>query len=129
MGRAGAVLVVEDDFLIREWLAEALSADGFEVRGAANGRQALAVLSRWRPDLILLDLDMPSMDGRAFRAEQLSIPELAAIPVVLLSGAADTQPELAALQPQAQLTKPCDLELLAATIRRLCSCAQGTTDR
>jgi len=113
-----AVLVVDDDDHIREVIAEMLSAEGFVVRTAANGREALALLQQWHPDLILLDLDMPEMDGRVFRVEQLRSPDLARIPVIVMSAASNLQVLAAALEASEALPKPCDLEVVITAIRR-----------
>ena len=72
--RGRRVLVVDDDLSIQGFLAEALADEGYGVRTAANGREALAILREWRPDLILLDLMMPEMDGWEFRGEQRALP-------------------------------------------------------
>jgi CheY-like chemotaxis protein len=85
------VLVVDDDSDARTLLEMALSAEGYLVRSAANGADALRVLRRWRPHVILLDLAMPVMDGFAFRAAQLLDPSLAAIPVICVSGRHDAE--------------------------------------
>ncbi|KAB8194621.1 response regulator [Nonomuraea phyllanthi] len=61
--RAAKVLVVDDEPNIRELLSEALELNGFVVRTAANGRQALEAVARERPDLIVLDVMMPGLDG------------------------------------------------------------------
>jgi len=71
------VLVIDDERDIRENLEEILEAEGYEVRAAANGLDALAVLRDWVPDAILLDIMMPRMDGALFRAQQKERPELA----------------------------------------------------
>ena len=63
------VLVVDDDFEFRNAIAEALGHLGWEVRGSATGGEALGLLRSWPPDVILLDLVLPAMDGWAFRAE------------------------------------------------------------
>lgn len=114
-----AVLVVDDDEHIREVMAEMLSAEGFVVRTAANGREALALLQQWHPDLILLDLDMPEMDGRVFRVEQLRSTDLARIPVIVMSAASSLQAMAAALEATEALPKPCDLEVVVRAIRRV----------
>ena len=67
-----AVLVVEDDQDLRDMLADVLTDEGFDVRTAAHGELALAMLEQWRPHVILLDLNMPVMDGWTFRRVQLS---------------------------------------------------------
>ena len=76
------VLIVDDEQGIRENLEEILEAEGYEVRVAENGVDALAVLADWVPDAILLDLMMPRIDGPTFRAHQLQRPELADIPTI-----------------------------------------------
>jgi len=90
------VLVVEDDFDLRESMVAVLEACGYPAFGAANGRDALAVLHEGRrPGLIVLDLMMPVMDGWQFRVAQLQQDDLAAIPTVI--GTARTDAEGVAL--------------------------------
>src|SRR5688500_5391852 len=61
------VLVVDDDASIRELIVAALDLDGIPCREAADGRAALALLAQQRPAVVLLDMDMPAMDGPSFR--------------------------------------------------------------
>jgi len=68
--RGRRILVVDDDATLRETLAEILTEDGFEVRGARDGREALDQLETWPADLVVLDLMMPVMDADAFNAAQ-----------------------------------------------------------
>jgi len=85
----GPILVVEDDPATREAIRELLEGEGYAVRCAENGRQALEVLARTGPpSLILLDLMMPVMDGWQFLAEWRRIETSVErpTPVVLLSG-------------------------------------------
>src|ERR1043165_9426133 len=82
-----SVLVVEDGPDLRELLRVALSADGYVVTTVGNGREALRHLrSTAETCIIVLDLTLPVMDGRQFRAAQLRDRSLAWIPVVLVSG-------------------------------------------
>src|SRR5258708_7836957 len=112
------LLVVEDDADIREALDGLLSMEGFRVTGCGNGREALDWLrGSPRPDVILLDLMMPVMDGWQFRVAQKHDPELAKIPVVALS--ADATAKAAAIDADAYLKKPVDYETLIDTIDRL----------
>lgn len=60
---AAKVLIVDDEPNIRELLSEALELNGFVVRTAADGRQALEAVARQRPDIIVLDVMMPGLDG------------------------------------------------------------------
>jgi len=83
---ADAILVVEDDAALREMMAQQLHLAGFAPATAPNGYEALALLRMGFPaKLILLDLRMPIMDGWAFRAEQRRDPDLADIPVIVMS--------------------------------------------
>ena len=83
-----SVHIVDDDEALRDVLAEALSEEGLAVSSSANGLEALKTLrAGLRPDVILLDLMMPVMDGWGFREEQSRDPELASIPVVVLTAA------------------------------------------
>jgi CheY-like chemotaxis protein len=79
------ILVVEDDRATRELLSEVLLEEGYEVKVAAGGREALLVLGDWRPGLIVLDLVMGEMDGWAFRAAQRSLAGAAGVPVLVVS--------------------------------------------
>jgi signal transduction histidine kinase len=112
------LLIVEDDLDIREALDGLLSLEGFRVRGCSNGREALEWLrASNRPDLILLDLMMPVMDGWQFRVLQKDDPRLSTIPVLALS--ADATAKAAAIDADAYLKKPVDYETLIDTIDRL----------
>jgi CheY-like chemotaxis protein len=111
------ILVVEDDRGLRDLYACVLEDEEYEVRTAADGVEAWDVLQNWRPDLILLDLRMPRMDGPTFRARQLARADLARIPVVVLSSTVDDCTR-ASLRPDGVLVKPCDLETLLDVSRQ-----------
>lgn len=86
MTSGATVLLVEDDLDIAEAMIDVLVDEGYLVAHASNGREALDLLHHHLdPSVILLDLMMPEMDGSEFRAAQLLEPELASIPVVVLS--------------------------------------------
>jgi CheY-like chemotaxis protein len=116
--RERRVLVVDDDASIQGFLAEALADEGYEVRTAGNGREALAILNLWRPDLILLDLMMPEMDGWVFRAEQRAMPGVGDVPVIVLSATRDLMARVRELTPVQVFAKPFDLEELLGTIEQ-----------
>ncbi|MCP5560517.1 MAG: response regulator [Verrucomicrobiaceae bacterium] len=84
------VLVVDDQSLYREALCSLLRQDGYEARSAGNGREAWDVLPLWRPDLILLDVLMPEMDGFEFCASLFDDPDYQQVPVIFLSSEDDT---------------------------------------
>jgi signal transduction histidine kinase/DNA-binding response OmpR family regulator len=91
-GAACPVLVVEDDPSIREMMRRALEADGWQVSEAENGKVALAKVEEKRPDLILLDLMMPEMDGFEFVNALRRDEKWAGIPVVVVT-AKDLTPQ------------------------------------
>jgi CheY-like chemotaxis protein len=117
------VLVVEDDQDIRDVLGEFLEINGYRVALAANGAEALRYLKRRRegaaPCLILLDLMMPTMDGREFLARRAGFPELTQIPVVVVTAASDPRAQLADLSATSVLRKPFDLDVLLARVNFL----------
>jgi len=112
------VLIIEDDEDIRESLVDVLHDHGYAPTSAVHGLDALRKLSdpAARPNLILLDLMMPVMDGRAFREKQLSDPALASIPVVIISAFRDQDRMVSSLKPAAFLPKPIDLPTLLRMI-------------
>jgi two-component system, chemotaxis family, chemotaxis protein CheY len=118
MSESPRVLVVDDDEIIRDFVSEALADEGYEIRTASNGRRALDVLHEWKPNLIVLDLMMPEMDGWAFRAEQRKLPDAADVPVVVLSAVRDLRAQAAALEAASVLGKPFELDELLRTVGR-----------
>jgi len=106
------VLVVDDDAGIRDVLADFLEGEGYQVASARDGSDALLKAKLERPDVIVLDLMMPTMSGWGFRAEQMRDPALADVPVVIAS-AFTCRMEVAA-----HLQKPFDLGRLLAAVRR-----------
>jgi CheY-like chemotaxis protein len=113
------VLVVEDDLATREALSLFLAGQGYRVTTAEDGLAALEQLRQPpRPDLILLDLMMPVMDGWQFRREQLADPQLADIPVIVCSATGRLDEHATSLQATAYLDKPVDPAELAAVLRR-----------
>jgi CheY-like chemotaxis protein len=117
-GRQLAVLVVEDDDDSREVLGEVLADEGYSVTFARDGAEALRQLRRARPDIILLDLNMPIMGGLEFRAAQVSDPSLALIPTVLVTAVDQRRGFAGELEPQATLPKPLELAKLLSVVRR-----------
>jgi CheY-like chemotaxis protein len=81
------VLVVEDNPDIRELLIELLASEGNEVRGATDGAGGIAMAQEWGPDVVLLDVSMPTLNGREVARELRSDPRTAHIPLVTLGAA------------------------------------------
>jgi DNA-binding response OmpR family regulator len=120
MPKTGRVLIVEDEPAVGQVAAAVLIDEGHEVRWVANGRDGLAVLIEWRPDVIVLDLMMPVMDGRTFRAEQRRLTGPAArAPVIVLSGAREARAVADEMGAVAAITKPFDLDELVTTVGRV----------
>ena len=116
-----SILVIDDDPDMREILTEILAEEGYRVTGARNGREALEYLrNETRPSLILLDIMMPEMDGWRFRREQQKQPELASIPVVLLSAHGSVRDAALALGAADYLRKPLRVETLLEVAERYC---------
>jgi CheY-like chemotaxis protein len=119
--RSGPVLIVEDDSNVRQALARTLQLSGFSVIETGNGSSGIDVLRVQRDvALVLLDLNMSPMDGRAFRALQLADPELAAIPTVVLTGAPLADVDDATLQADDYLLKPVGREHLVSVVSAYC---------
>lgn len=116
---AATVLVVDDDKDLSRLMAKFLKLEGFNPAHANNGREALDYLrGGGDANVILLDLRMPVMDGWAFRREQKEDPDLASIPVIVLSGVeADHISDLGAA---ASLHKPVSFPEIVGVVRRLC---------
>jgi len=112
------ILVIEDDPAVREAIALVLGMDGYQVAAAADGAEALEYLrSHEPPCLILLDLQLPRLDGRHFQQEKVKDPRLASVPVVIISAATDAQATASALGAAGFLLKPVEPETLVAVVR------------
>jgi CheY-like chemotaxis protein len=115
------ILIVDDDADVRESIGDALEEEGYRVAGASNGKEALRLLKdeKLRPDLILLDIMMPEMDGWAFRAEQRKDPELAQIPVLVFTAYGSPKDVAQQLQAAGFVKKPLRLDDLLSMIERV----------
>lgn len=105
------VLVVDDDEAIRQYIEWALSDEGYDVLAASDGAVALDVLMRQSPDLILLDMRMPVMDGWAFASAYHALPPPHA-PIVVITAARTEQNPAAEIGAAGSLAKPFDVEEL-----------------
>jgi CheY-like chemotaxis protein len=113
------VLIVEDDEDLRDMMAQLLSIEGFQATAVANGREALEYLhTAARPDVILLDLMMPVMDGWEFRRRQQADPGIAEVPVIVLSALDPSR--AATVDAAAFLKKPLDFDRLLELVRSHC---------
>ena len=110
------ILVVDDDESIRQIVRLCLSDEGYRVDEAANGEAALAALAEFQPELILLDLRMPVMDGWEFARRYRLLPGPHA-PIVAFVAALNAVQECADLDTAAILSKPFDLDDLLVAVR------------
>jgi chemosensory pili system protein ChpA (sensor histidine kinase/response regulator) len=120
MSAGAAVLVVEDDDDIRDVLQEVLTAEGFRVDVAKDGLDALGKLETGAPPpVILLDMMMPTMDGETFLKTLRGRPELAAAPVIVISGNPVARERARKLEAAACLVKPFEMDELLGMVRKL----------
>ena len=112
------VLVVDDDPNVRAFIAFALAAEGVPSRTAEHGEEALARVAELRPAVILLDRDMPVMDGVRFCATLDATLGRTAIAVVAMTASGQAAQFLAAIGADDTLGKPFDLDELYTVVRR-----------
>lgn len=112
------ILVVEDEAQIRRFLRISLEAHRFAVEEARLGEHGLVLARTWRPDLVVLDLGLPDIDGQEFISR---LREWSAVPIIVLSVRADEGRKVAALDAGANdyVTKPFGISELMARIRVL----------
>jgi Response regulator containing CheY-like receiver, AAA-type ATPase, and DNA-binding domains len=115
------ILVVDDDADVRRMLQILLTNAGYRVSLAATGEEALAYLELVTPDLVLLDVALPGVDGCQVMEHIKSNPDRPFIPVILVTGHSDPQSKVAALDAGADdfLVKPVDLAELLARVRAM----------
>jgi adenylate cyclase len=119
MSEFGSILVVDDDPINRRLLARALDALGHVVLTAADGREALDVLRAREPDVVLLDIVMPEMDGVTVLKHIKADPALRGVPVIMVSAVDDVDGVIRCIELGAEdyLPKPFDPVLLRARVR------------
>ena len=121
MSKMPLVLVVEDNLANQLLTTSVLIRDGFETQVADSAEDALVFIKARRPDLILMDVQLPGMDGLTFASSLRSVPEAAGVPVVALTSHAmrgDRERAMAA-GCVGYLSKPIDTRTLGAELRTL----------
>jgi adenylate cyclase len=113
------ILIVDDNDANRDILIARLGAHGYELVQAADGEEAIAVAKERLPDLILLDVMMPRLDGIEACRRLKSDPALPFMPIILVTAKADTRDVVAGLEAGADeyLTKPIDQSALVARVK------------
>jgi two-component system, OmpR family, response regulator len=109
-----SILLVEDDEPLRRMMSIALRFASFETREARSGMEALAILDRWRPDLVVLDLVLPGIDGLAVQQELASQPGTQKLPVVVITA---SELPLDGVDVACVLRKPFRMDELLAAIQ------------
>lgn len=124
------ILITDDDFSTRLLLKETLQAAGFAVKEAENGQQALNFFKSERPDLILLDVEMPEMDGFTACRELRKAPGGLSIPILMVTGLDDIDSIHTAYEAGATdfLTKPINWTILAQRVRYMLRAGQAIED-
>jgi two-component system KDP operon response regulator KdpE len=115
------VLIIEDHDAARRGFAELLTAHGYDVLEASTGRAGLTLASTCAPDVIVLDLGLPDIDGRLVARELKAMPATAAVPLIALSGADQPDERASALRAgcELHLAKPCPPDELIGALRRM----------
>ncbi len=111
------MLVVDDNSAIREFIETVLIGDGYEVASVPDGRAALEIVAQFTPTLILLDLEMPGLNGQAFVAAYRQLPGPHA-PILVISAAPDAAEQAARLRTEGILSKPFRVPALLAAVER-----------
>ena len=115
----GSVLIVEDDPSVRDVLQVVLDSEGYEVVLAADGFEALERLDEGLPDLVLLDLMLPRLDGASVVAELERRGLWPGIPIVVLSAATQADRWAARIRADGYIAKPFDIDVLLDEVHRL----------
>ena len=111
------ILVVDDDPVIRETVADILDFEGYSIETATNGREALQAIERAQPSLVLLDMRMPVLDGWGFARE---VKERGLdLNIVVMTAARNAGRWAEEIDADGYLAKPFDLADLLATVERL----------
>ena len=114
------VLFVDDDSATRKGFTSYLASAGYEVRSAATGQQALTLASAWTPDVIVLDLGLPDIDGWEVARQLKATPPTTTIPIIALTGSGLPHERVSAMRAgcDRHLAKPCVPSDLVDAIQR-----------
>ena len=126
--RMPKILVADDDVLVHKLVAAALAEMSYEVMAARDGAEALQLIDEARPDLVVLDINMPHKDGWEVLHELRSQADTRSLPVIMLTGYSDTKSQVLGLNSGADdyIAKPFDLNELrvrVASVLRRCASA------
>lgn len=111
------ILVVDDEPVIVEIAKRKLTEIGYNIRTAGDGIEALKQMQEQKPDLILLDIQMPSMNGYTFMMEKIKMPDYVRVPVIVLTAYAEMEPLFKRHGATAYLLKPLKLLDVIAKVK------------
>lgn len=119
MSRKSKVLIVDDEPLNVDYLEQELEDSNYQIITAFNGQEALDKIHREEPDLVLLDLMMPVLDGFAVLAQVKADPLLRDIPIIIISAEHDSKSVVRGIKQGAEdyLTKPINADLLVKKVK------------
>ncbi|TMA24481.1 MAG: response regulator [Deltaproteobacteria bacterium] len=113
------ILVVDDEEGFREGLADLLGMEGYSVHVAKDAVEAVRVLPGFRPELILLDLHMPNLDGEAFMRGLAGLPASSKVPVVLISAKEELEAIASRTGAAGYLRKPFEAPQLLSLLEKM----------
>ena len=112
------ILVIDDDRVSRDTVAEVLTDEGYRVETAENGRAGLAVFQSFRPDLVITDLQMPELDGLGVLARVREMQAELPVMIVTASPSRDAREQAERLRVTDYLSKPVELDVVLDRIAR-----------
>ena len=115
------ILIVEDQADVAQLIDVVLKGEGYTVAIAKDGAQGLMLARDWKPDLILMDIMLPGVDGGALIARLRQEPETADLPIIAMSASRTLRDRTAELQADALLSKPFDVDALLVQVSFLLS--------
>ena len=121
------ILILDDDFIIVEFLKDLFEDNGYATCQAYNAEEGFELLKKERPDLITLDLDMPKITGPLFYVKYRKIPELKDIPVIVISGL--HAPHRSIKKAVAAIEKPINKEELLRIVRETIGEGSSVSDQ
>ena len=115
------ILIADDQPMLRQMLRDALASEGYEFIEASTGHQAIDLFRQHKPDIVLLDVIMPGIDGPNACAALRALPEGHTVPILMITGRDDDQTINIAFAACADdyITKPCNMLVLRHRVKRL----------
>ena len=123
------ILIVEDQADVAQLIDVVLKGEGYTVAIAKDGAQGLMLARDWKPDLILMDIMLPGVDGGALIARLRQEPETAELPIIAMSASRTLRDRTAELQADALLSKPFDVDALLVQVSFLLSRERSESEK